>query len=313
MDIYSEFDFYSPFNLSEYSFGKSMRYQLSLLDNLDFKTKRHSQNVANVTGRICEYLGCKPEFTFYAVMCAYLHDIGKTFIPKSILFKDGRLTDEEYEIIKQHTTYGYNLCINDPKLKMFAEGPLYHHECLDGSGYPNGVKGKDIPYASQIIHVADVYDALVTKRHYTTHVNISDTLNVLIKDSEPSKNMVAFDELSRNYQVGKINKTALNALFKVVIDDTNFEISSTKRYIKALKNDVSRLEQVEDFDKQRKKARTEKKKQYFENGMNILFADKENISNYLNVLNDYRNAITKKYDLIDKLNEELKVLKKLKV
>ena len=241
MDIYSKFDFYSPFNLSEYSFGKSMRYQLSLLDNLDFKTKRHSQNVANVTGRICEYLGCKPEFTFYAVMCAYLHDIGKTFIPKSILFKDGRLTDEEYEIIKQHTTYGYNLCINDPKLKMFAEGTLYHHECLDGSGYPNGVKGKDIPYASQIIHVADVYDALVTKRHYTTHVNISDTLNVLVKDSEPSKNMVAFDELSRNYQVGKINKTALNALFKVVIDDTNFEIASTKKYIKALKNDVKGL------------------------------------------------------------------------
>lgn len=313
MKSYTEFDFYSPFNLSDYTLGQSMRYQLSLLDNLDVKTRIHSQNVANISGRICEYLGCKPEFTLYTVMCAYLHDIGKIFIPKDILFKNGPLTDEEYNIMKSHTTYGYNLCVNDPKLKMFAEGTLYHHECLDGSGYPNGVKGKDIPYSSQIIHVADVYDALVTKRHYKTHVNVSDTLNLLIEDSNPSKNMVAFDELSRNFQVGKINKTALNALFKVVIDDTNFEIASTKHYLKKLKNDVSRLEQIEEFDSQRQKAKSEKKKQFFENGMTSLFEEKENIDNYLDVLNDYRTAVDKKIDLINELNNEVKILKKLKV
>ena len=120
-------------------------------------------------------------------------------------------------------------------------------------------------------------------------------------------------------QIGPITKDVRDSamLLNLIAGHDSKDTTSIERpkvdYTKALKNDVSRLEQVEDFDKQRKKARTEKKKQYFENGMNILFADKENISNYLNVLNDYRNAITKKYDLIDKLNEELKVLKKLKV
>lgn len=313
MKFYQEFNFYSPNNFSEYTLSQSMRYQLALLDNLDFITKRHSINVANVTNRICEYLGCKKEFTLYATMCAYLHDIGKVFIPKEILFKNGKLTDEEYNIIKQHTTYGYNLCMNDPKLKMFAEGTLYHHECLDGTGYPNGVKSKDIPYASQIIHVADVYDALVTKRHYTTHVNISKTLNILIKDSEPTKTVLAFDQLSESYNVGKINKKALNALFKVVIDDTHYEINSTKEYLKVLKGNVERLEQIAEFDAKRIKSKSAKKQEYYENGMKVLFSKGENAQNYVDVLNDYKKAVQNKQNLIVKLEEETKILKKLKV
>ena len=212
-----KFDFYSPMNLSNYSLNQTMRYQLALLDNLDHLTKRHSENVANLTCRICEYLGCKKDFILYATMCAYLHDIGKIFIPHNILFKDGKLTDEEYTVIKNHTVFGYNLCMKDPKLKIFAEGALYHHECLDGSGYPNGVSGKEIPYASQIIHIADVYDALVTKRHYTTHVNISSTLRDLIKEATPPSKIVALDALS-NSNRGKVNRKVLRCLFKVVID-----------------------------------------------------------------------------------------------
>ena len=299
-----QFDFYSPMNFSNYSLNKSMRYQLALLDNLDHLTKRHCENVANLTCRICEYLGCKKHFILYATMCAYLHDIGKVFIPHKILFKDGRLTDEEYELMKKHTILGYNLCMNDEKLKMFAEGALYHHECLDGTGYPNGVSGKDIPYASQIIHVADVYDALVTKRHYTTHVNISSTLQDLIKESTPPSEVVALDALSYSNS-GKINKKALNALFKVVIDDTLYEISSTKEYISHLKNELSRLIQI-------KKQKSEKGKEYYENGMKSLFANNENFDNYMNVLEDYKTAIDNKNNLINDLYNEVKILKKLK-
>ncbi len=235
-----KFDFYSPMNISNYSLNQTMRYQLALLDNLDHLTKIHCENVANLTCRICEYLGCKRDFILYATMCAYLHDIGKIFIPRNILFKDGKLTDEEYEIIKNHTVFGYNLCMKDPKLKTFAEGALYHHECLDGSGYPNAVSGKEIPYASQIIHVADVYDALVTKRHYTTHVNISSTLKDLIKEATPPSKIIALDALS-NSNRGKVNRKVLRCLFKVVIDDTLYEISSTKEYVSHLKTELSRL------------------------------------------------------------------------
>lgn len=307
-----KFDFYSPLNFSNYSLNKSMRYQLSLLDNLDHLTKTHCENVANLTCRICEYLGCKKEFVLYATMCAYLHDIGKIFIPRDILYKNGKLTDEEYEIIKKHTIFGYNLCMNDPKLKMFAEGTLYHHECLDGSGYPNGVSGKEIPYASQIIHVADVYDALVTKRHYTTHVNISSTLQHLIKESTPPKEAVALDALSSANR-GKVNKKALNALFKVVIDDTLYEISATKEYINSLKDELSRLIQIAEFGIQRDKKKSQRGKEYYENGMKALFKENENMDNYQDVLMDYKNAIDSRTELINDLYKEVKILKKLKI
>lgn len=298
-------------NTSNYSLNQTMRYQLSLLDNLDHLTKRHSENVANITCRICEYLGCKKEFILYATMCAYLHDIGKIFIPHEILFKNGKLTDEEYEIMKKHTIYGYNLCINDPKLKLFAEGALYHHECLDGTGYPNRVSSKEIPYASQIIHVADVYDALVTKRHYTTHVNISATLKDLIKEATPPPQIVALDALYNSNQ-GKVSKKPLNALFKVVIDDTHYEISATKEYVRYLKNELSRLIQIAEFEIQRDKKKSQKAKDYYENGMKMLFARNENFDNYKDVLEDYRKAIDTKLELIDNLYKEIKIIKKLK-
>lgn len=312
MALNDKFDFYSPFNFSNYNLGQTMRYQLQLLDNLDHLTRRHSENVANLTCRICEYLGCKKEFILYATMCAYLHDIGKIFIPRKILFKDGKLTDEEYEIMKQHTVYGYNLCNNDPKLKPFAEGTLYHHECLDGSGYPKGVSGSSIPLASQIIHVADVYDALVTKRHYTTHVDISKALHDLIKDATTTSQVIALDHLSSKNN-GKVSKKALNALFKVVIDDTQYEIYATKEYVSYLKDEVSRLRQIEEFDIARKKAKKEKSKQYYENGMKALFAKDENMDNYKEVLADYIKAVKTKTELINELYKEIKVLKKLKV
>lgn len=309
----NKFDFYSPSNLSIYALDSTMQYQIKFLDNLDHITKKHSENVANVTSRICEYLNCKKEFTLYATMCAYLHDIGKIFIPKEILFKDDELTDEEYEIIKKHTIYGYNLCMKNPKLRMYAEGALYHHECLDGSGYPYGIKGNKIPLSAQIIHVADVYDALVNKRHYTTHVNISSTLSKLIKENNENKEVLAFSHLTDIKKEHKINKNALNALFKVVIDDTNYEIHQLKLYINSLKDDLSRLIQIAEFGEKMKKQKSPKKQEYYANGMKMLFRAGETMDNYFEVLNDYKDAIDTKYDLIKKLNEEIKILKKLKV
>ena len=71
--------------------------------------------------------------------------------------KNGPLTDQEYEIIKTHTTIGYKMCMKDPQLRPYAAGAYYHHEGLDGSGYPQGLTEKDIPYEGQIIRVEDEY------------------------------------------------------------------------------------------------------------------------------------------------------------
>ena len=128
-----DIEFYSPTTLKSYNLDAAITYQLNMLENLDKITKKHCENVANLTCRICDYLHASNSFTVNATVCAYLHDIGKMFIPKEILTKPTRLTDEEFEIMKTHTTIGYNICMKDLKLRPFAGGPLYHHECLNGT------------------------------------------------------------------------------------------------------------------------------------------------------------------------------------
>ena len=216
-----EFDFYDKTSLKSYNLNDSMRYQLNMLDRLDVFTRKHCENVANLTCRLCEYLHCKKGFTAYCTICAYLHDIGKLYIPSEILQKPSKLTDEEYEIMKTHTTIGYKMCMEDLQLRPYAAGPLYHHEALNGSGYPNGLTKKDIPYEGQIIRVADEYDAIVSKRQYKSHIGISDTLKILIENAQPPKKT---DESYNNPNIkdkryGKNNPAIVRTLFKVVIDD----------------------------------------------------------------------------------------------
>ena len=114
-----QFDFYSKTSLKSYNLNETMRYQLSMLDSLDAYTRVHSENVANITCRICEYMKLNKEFTVYATMCAYLHDIGKLFIPSEVLQKPGPLTDEEYEVVKRHTIIGHDMCMDDLKLRPY--------------------------------------------------------------------------------------------------------------------------------------------------------------------------------------------------
>ena len=308
-------DFYSSTNLKSYNLDAIMKYQLSMLDRLDVFTRRHSENVANLVCRICEYLHCKKVFTIHATICAYLHDIGKLFIPPEILNKPTALTDEEYEIMKTHTTLGYEMCMKDLKLRPYAEGALYHHEALNGSGYPNGLTKKDIPYVAQIIRVADEYDAIVTKRQYTTHINISETLKELIKDAQPIEYIktVALDSLKENYKVGKINAKALKALFKVVIDDTLYEISCVMEYIDYLDEQIKRLEKIERYDLKSQKAKKEKERNYYREGMKMLFSQGENFENYEQVLDEYRHAIIIRQDVKEKLYNEIKIIKKLRI
>ena len=96
-----EFDFYSKTALKSYNLNESMRYQLGMLDSLDTFTRKHSENVANISCRLCEYMHMNSNFTVYCTTCAYLHDIGKLFIPPKILQKNGPLTDEEYEVVAE--------------------------------------------------------------------------------------------------------------------------------------------------------------------------------------------------------------------
>ena len=306
-----KFDFYSPVNLKSYNLDKTMRYQLDILGGLDFFTRRHSENVANLVCRICEYFHFNQKFTVYCTICAYLHDIGKLFIPSAILNKPDRLTDEEFEIMKTHTTQGYEMCMKDPELRPYAIGALDHHEALNGTGYPTGIT--KIPMEAQIIRVADEYDAIVTKRQYTTHVNISETLKDLIKDAQPDPKFLALDHLSQNSKVGKINKRVLKILFKVVIDDILYEISCIYDYLDYLKENIKRLELVLKYNDKMNGTKNDKKKQYYREGMKMLFLADENFENFKQVYEDYKNALTMRSDRIEKLYAEIKIIKKLEI
>lgn len=310
-----DIDFYNSTNLKSYNLDAVMKYQLSMLDRMDLYTRRHSENVANLVCRICEYLHFNKVFTIHATICAYLHDVGKLFIPPEILHKPGRLTPEEYTIMKTHTTLGYDMCMKDLKLRPYADGALYHHEALNGSGYPQGLTKKHIPYLAQIIRVADEYDAIVTKRQYTTHVNISETLKDLIKDARPTDYMktVALDVVLENYKVGKIDPKALKALFKVVIDDTLYEVSCIIDYINYLNEQISRLEKIEKYDLKSQKAKKDKEKEYYKEGMRLLFENGENFDNYKQVLDEYRMAVITRKAIKDKLYKEIQIIKKLKI
>ena len=258
-----EFDFYDKTSLKSYNLDKSMRYQLDMLDTLDVFTRRHCENVASLTCRLCEYLHCNKGFTEYCTICAYLHDIGKLFIPASILQKPGKLTDEEYEVMKTHITLGYNMCMKDLKLRPYAAGALYHHEALNGSGYPKGLTKKDIPYEGQIIRVADEYDAIVSKRQYKSHIGISDTLKILIentKSTATSRYAEALSEITENAKLGKNNPIIVKTLLKVVIDDIEYEIYCTQGYVDKLKENIKRLEQMLKYKSKMEKAKKEKRK-----------------------------------------------------
>jgi metal dependent phosphohydrolase len=295
--IKEKFDFYDKTVLKSYDLDSTARYQLKMLDSLDNFTRKHSESVANITCRICDYLHLNKDFTIYCTTCAYLHDIGKMFIPPSILQKPAKLTDEEYEIMKTHTTIGYKMCMDDLNLRPYSAGAKYHHEALNGKGYPDGLAGDKIPIEAQIIRVADEFDAIVSKRQYKSHIGIVDTLKILIENAHNGKN----------------NIPATKALKKVVIDDTIYEISSAFNYLDYLKENIKRLKQVKKYHDKMMSVSSEKQKSYYLEGMKMLFDTGETVDNCLSILADYENALTEKEKIIDKLNAELKEIKKLKI
>ena len=310
------FDFYDRTSLKSYNLDKTMQDQLNALSQLDVFTRKHCENVAAITCRLCEYLHFSKGFTEYCTICAYLHDLGKLFIPPAILQKPAKLTDEEYEVMKTHTTIGYNMCMKDERLRPYAAGPLYHHEALNGSGYPQGLTKKDIPYEGQIIRVADEYDAIVSKRQYKSHIGITDTLKILIENSHSNPDTKKSDALSdivESTKLGKNNPLIVKTLIKVVIDDINYEIYCTQEYVDSLKESIKRLEKAEKYYEKMKSAKNEKKENYFYEYTKLYLEQGEDINNFIEIKQEYADAYKKRKEKINTLYDEIKKIKNLKM
>lgn len=136
------------------------------MDDYDACTRDHSKSVANLCRRIAEAIGLSKEEITRLYWAGLLHDIGKLTIPREIIMKPGPLTEEEYEIVKTHSEAGATAVTKSKTLSDMAEPIKYHHERWDGKGYPEGLRGANIPLLARIISVCDVYDSITDDRPY---------------------------------------------------------------------------------------------------------------------------------------------------
>jgi len=309
-EIKENFNFYDQTYLKSYNLDKAIQYQLNLLDSLDVYTRKHCENVATIVCNLCKKLHCSRGFTEYCTICAFLHDIGKLFIPSEILQKPGKLTDEEYETIKKHTTLGYKLCMKDSKLRPYYVGAYYHHECLDGTGYPQGITKKDIPIEAQIIKVADEYEALVNKRQYKSHIGISDALKIIIDHTKPSPDAPQNTGYSNE---GKNNKKIVKKLLKVVIDDIEYELSSVMDYVDYLKKEIDRYNKISNYLEKSRSAKNEEQKMYYNEYAKMYLKSSESIDDFEKLYQELIEAYKLRKSHVTDLNKEIKIIKKLHV
>ena len=135
---------------------------------------------------IARHLGLAEDYCELLHSAAPMHDVGKVGIADQILLKPGRLTDDEFRIMKRHAEIGYEILKDSPSplLQCAAEIALHHHEKVDGSGYPRGLKDQHIPISGRIIAVADVFDALTSERTYKKAWSIDAARELLTKNTD---------------------------------------------------------------------------------------------------------------------------------
>ena len=150
-----------------------------VIDMKDSYTNGHSSRVARFTAMLATELGYDRETVEKYYRIALLHDVGKIGVPGEVLNKPGKLTPEEYEIIKSHTSQGYQVLKDISIMPDLATGALAHHERPDGKGYPSGLKAEEIPRVAQIIAVADTFDAMYSNRPYRKRMNFEKAVSII--------------------------------------------------------------------------------------------------------------------------------------
>ncbi len=157
---------------------------IATIEAKDTYTVGHSERVCKFSMAIADELRLDHETKKMLMISSLCHDIGKIAVPDAILKKASRLDPEEYEEMKLHPVIGSNIIMNVPGAKKFLSGVKYHHEKWDGTGYPEGLEGENIPFFGRIVAVADVFDAMISGRSYSGFLDESDAIDKLQKERE---------------------------------------------------------------------------------------------------------------------------------
>jgi diguanylate cyclase (GGDEF)-like protein/PAS domain S-box-containing protein len=156
---------------------------MKALKERDYETEEHIRRMRDYSVRLGKILGLSENNVIEISLLASLHDIGKLSIPDSIMLKKGKLDPQEWEIMKSHVETGYRIAGSSLELGSIAQAILAHHEWYDGTGYPQGLKGEEIPFSSRIISVVDSYDAMTSNRPYRKAMDRKEAINELKKFS----------------------------------------------------------------------------------------------------------------------------------
>ncbi len=188
-------------------FEQTANALVNAIDSKDTYSHGHSLRVAEYSKKIAESMGKSELDCMRIYYAALLHDVGKIGVPVSIINKKGKLTPEEYDIIKQHPVIGNQILSSISEYPYLSIGAHYHHERYDGKGYPNKLKGEDIPEIARIISVADAYDAMSSNRSYRAAIPQQIIREEFVKgtgtqfDPEISKIMQHLIDLDSEYQM----------------------------------------------------------------------------------------------------------------
>jgi putative nucleotidyltransferase with HDIG domain len=153
------------------------------LDLRDKETEGHTQRVTEMTLQLARAMGITDEELIHIRRGALLHDIGKMGVPDRILLKEDKLSEEEWQLMRKHPVYAYELLSPIPFLRDALSIPYGHHEKWDGTGYPRGLKGEQIPLAARIFAIVDVWDALRSARPYREPWNEDQVREYLTQQS----------------------------------------------------------------------------------------------------------------------------------
>jgi putative two-component system response regulator len=182
------------------------------IEGKDPYTYGHCERLSDYSARLAEHLGLKEDEITALRRAGVVHDIGKVAVPDAILLKPGRLTEEEWKLVREHPVVGERICAPLRSFRLVLPIIRHHHEKLDGSGYPDGLRGDAIPVTARVMQIVDVYDALTTERPYKRAFPVSDALQTMKQEVAKgwwdAQIFAQFEQLVRSSTGDSLSKSA---------------------------------------------------------------------------------------------------------